>query len=166
MMPTMFVLPWRWTGQPCPEDPLLFASRFDGTGPRSAWRLLTGGIRLRRAVLRAPGAVGVSLRAHPFRGHYYTVSLWQDQQSLRAFAHGPTHQRAVRGLAELGPPRGVLVSRPAGPQRPTWPDTVRWLITLEPGPYRHQPAVARLDLVEQLRLFVLVLLFGERTAVA
>ncbi len=141
-MPTMLVLPWRWTGRSRPENPLLFASRFDGTGLRAGWQLLTGGIRLRRAVLRAPGALGVSLRAHPFRGRYYTVSLWQDQQSLRAFAHGPAHQRAVRGLAELGPVGGVLVSRPAGPQRPTWPDTVRWLTALEPGPYRHQATSA------------------------
>jgi hypothetical protein len=141
-MPTMLVLPWRWTGQPRPAEPLLFASRFDGTGLRRGWRLLTGGIRLHRAVLRAPGALGVGLRAYPFRGRYYTVSLWQDEQSLRAFAHGPAHRRAVRGLAELGPARGVLVSRPAGPQRPAWPDTLRWLAALEPGPYRHQPSPA------------------------
>jgi hypothetical protein len=138
-MPTMLVLPWRWTGQPRPENPVLFASRFDGTGLRAGWRLLTGGIRLRRAVLRAPGALGVSLRAHPFRGRYYTLSLWRDAQSLRAFAHGPAHRHAVRSIAELGPAQGLLASRPARPQRPTWPDTLRWLATLEPSPFRYPP---------------------------
>jgi hypothetical protein len=137
-MPTMLVLPWRWTGQPRPENVLLFASRFDGTGLRTGWRLLTGGIRLRRAVLRAPGALGASVRAHPVRGRYYTLSMWKDQDSLMAFAHGSAHRRAVRGLAELAPTRGVLISRAAGPQRPAWPDTLRWLTALEPGPYRHE----------------------------
>jgi hypothetical protein len=144
-MLTMLVLPWRWSNGPRPHDALVFASRFDGAGLRQGWRLLIGGIRLRRAVLAAPGALGVSLRAHPIEGRYYTLSMWRDQESLMAFAHGPAHRRAVRGMAELGPVRGVLVSRDADPQqRPTWRDTTRWLMAVDPGPYRHQPQPARL----------------------
>jgi hypothetical protein len=142
-MPTMLVLPWRRTGEPRPENALLFASRFDSTGLRQGWRLFTGGIRLRRAVLRAPGALGVSVRAHPFSGRYYTLSLWKDQQSLLAFAHDPAHENAVATMAELGPARGLLVSRDADPrQQPTWRDTMRWLAALDPGPprYQHQPS--------------------------
>jgi hypothetical protein len=139
-VPTMLVLPWRSTGEPRPRNALMFASRFDSTGLRQGWRLFTGGIRLRRAVLRAPGALGVSLRAYPFSGRYYTMSLWKDEQSLLAFAHDPAHREAVAGMAELGPPRGVLASRPAGPHRPGWPDALRWLATLEYGPYRHESA--------------------------
>ena len=138
-VPTMLLLPWQRTVEPRPENALLFASRFDSTGLRQGWRLFTGGIRLRRAVLRAPGALGVSVRAHPFSGHYYTLSLWKDQQSLLAFAHGPAHRNAVASMAELGPARGLLVSRDADPQqRPTWRDTMRWLAALDPGPLRHQ----------------------------
>jgi hypothetical protein len=124
----MLVLPWRRTDEPRPENAVLFASRFDSTGLCQGWRLFTGGIWLRRAVLRAPGALGVSLRAHPFSGRYYTVSLWRDRESLLAFAHGPAHTSAVTKMAELGPGRGVLASRDADPgERPTWRDTVRWL---------------------------------------
>jgi hypothetical protein len=138
-MPTMLVLPWRWSGAPRPRTALVFASRFDGAGFRQGCRLLIGGIRLRRAVLGSRGALGVSVRAHPLQGRYYTLSMWQDQDSLMAFAHGPAHRRAVRGVAELGPVRGVLVSRDADPQqRPTWRDTTRWLTALDTGPYRHQ----------------------------
>lgn len=140
-MPTMLLLPWAWTNAPRPENPLLFASRFDGTGFRQGWRLSTGGIRLYLAVLRAPGALGVSVRAHPLRGRYYTLSLWKDEESLLAFAHGPAHMKAVAGMGEFGRARGVLASRPAGPRRPTWPDTLRWLGSLEVGPYRHQQEV-------------------------
>jgi heme-degrading monooxygenase HmoA len=143
-MPTMLFLPWRWSGAPRPGNALVFASRFDAAGLRQGLRLLIGGIRLRRAVLTAPGALGVSLRAHPIQGRYYTLSMWRDEQSLMAFAHGPAHRRAVRGLAELGPTQGVLVSRDADPhQRPNWPDTMRWLTALDTGPYRHQPRPAQ-----------------------
>jgi hypothetical protein len=138
-MRTMLVLPWLRTDEPLPEKAVLFGSRFDSTGLRQRWRLFTGGIRLRRAVGRAPGALGVSVRAHPFSGRYYTMSLWKDQKSLLAFAHDPAHRDAIAGIAELGPAAGVLVSRDADPaQRPTWRDTTRWLAALEAGPYRHQ----------------------------
>jgi hypothetical protein len=139
-MPTMFVLPWRWTGEPRTGQALMFVSRFDGAGLRQGWRLFTGGVRLRRAVLHAPGALGVSVRAHPFQGRYYTLSLWRDEESLLAFARSGAHRHAVRRMTELGPADGVLVSRDADPrQRPTWRDARRWLATLDPGPYRHQP---------------------------
>jgi hypothetical protein len=140
MMPTMLVLPWRWSGGPRPAKALVFASRFDGGGFRRGWRLLIGGVMLSRAVLRAPGALGVSVRAYPIQGRYYTLSMWRDQETLMAFAHGPAHRRAVRGVAELGPVQGILVSRDADPrQRPTWRATMRWVTALDTGPYRHQP---------------------------
>jgi hypothetical protein len=143
-VPTLLVLPWQWTRQPRPENALLFASRFDSTGIRQGWRLFTGGMRLYIAVLRAPGALGVSLRAHPVSGRYYTMSLWKDRQSLLAFAHNPAHAAAVACIAELGPAQGVLASRDADPrQRPAWPDAMRWLATLDPGRYQHQPSPAR-----------------------
>lgn len=138
-MLTMLVLPWRRTDERRPETALLFASRFDSTGLRQGWALFTGGIRLRRAVLHAPGALAVSVRAHPFSGRYYTVSLWKDQESLLAFAHDPAHRNAAAGLADFGPAQGVLVSRDADSrQRPAWRDTMRWLAALDPGPYHHQ----------------------------
>jgi hypothetical protein len=144
----MLVLPWRRTGEPRPHTALLFASRFDSTGLHQGWRLFAGGIRLRRAVLRAPGALGVSVRAHPFSGRYYTVSLWKDQESLLAFARDPAHENAAATMTRSGPAQGVLASRDADPrQRPAWAQTMGWLATLDPGPYRHQhqPSPARPD---------------------
>jgi hypothetical protein len=143
-MPTMLVLPWCWSGASSRADKaLVFASRLDGGGFRRGWRLLIGGVRLHRAVLGAPGALGVSVRAHPIKGRYYTLSMWRDQESLMAFAHGPDHRRAVGGVAELGTVQGVLVSRDADPrQQPSWRDTMRWLTALDTGPYRHQPQPA------------------------
>jgi hypothetical protein len=138
-MLSMLVLPWRWTGEPRPPQALVFASRFDGAGVRSGWLLFIGGLRMRGVVLRAPGALGVTLRAHPFRGRYYTLSMWRDEESLLAFAHGAAHRGVADRLAGLGPVQGVLVSRAADPgRRPTWRETMRWLATVDPGPFRRQ----------------------------
>jgi hypothetical protein len=136
-VPTIFTIPWRWTRQPRPQTAVLFASRFDGTGPRVGIRLFTGGVWLWLAVLRAPGALGAAVRACPLAGRYYTVSLWRDEASLRAFAHARAHRDAVRGLAGRAPFSGVLVATPADPRhRPRWRETLRWLATVEPGPYQ------------------------------
>jgi hypothetical protein len=135
-MLSMFMLPWRWTREPRPGQALIFASRFDAAGLRSGWLLFAGGLRQRRAVLRAPGALGVTLYAQPLRGRYQTLSMWRDEKSLLDFAHGQAHQRLARRLAQLDLSQGVLVSRPVDPaRRPTWRDANRWLATAEPGPY-------------------------------
>jgi hypothetical protein len=138
-MPTMFILPWRWTGQPRPDVTVVFASRFDGAGLRTGWRLFVGGIRLRRAVLLSPGALGVSLRAHPVKGRYDTLSMWNDEASLLAFAQSTDHQAAVSDIRDLGAVQGILLSRQAANGRPRWKETRRWLATAEPGPYHQGP---------------------------
>jgi heme-degrading monooxygenase HmoA len=119
-MPTLLVLPWRWTGQPRPDHALVFASRFDADSVRTA-----------------PGALGVTIRAHPIGGHYYTQSLWKDEPSLLAFTRSPAHHRAAAALTRRGPVQGVLISRDANPaRRDNWRDTLHWLASVESGPYR------------------------------
>lgn len=137
-MPTMFILPWRWTGAARPERAVVFASRFDAKGLRARWVLFRAGIRLRRAVLTCPGALGVSLRAHPFAGRYFTLSMWKDEASLLAFARGDDHRRELSRINELGPVNGILISREADCARPGWPATLQWVAHAEPGPYRHR----------------------------
>jgi hypothetical protein len=136
----MFILPWRWTNAARPERAVVFASRFDAKGLKARWVLFAAGMRLRRAVLASPGAVGVGLRAHPLAGRYYTVSMWHDEASLLAFAHGGDHQAAVRRITELGPVSGVLISREDAGSRPRWGDIRRWVASAEPGPYRMAPS--------------------------
>src|ERR1700722_4995942 len=102
-MPTIFTLPWRWTKTVRPERVVVFASRFDAKGLKARWVLFAAGIRVRRHVLASPGALGVSLRAHPLAGRYYTVSMWQDEESLLAFAHSGHHREAMKLIRALGP---------------------------------------------------------------
>jgi len=139
-MPTMFHLPWRWTKAARPERAVVFASRFDARGLKARWVLLTAGMGLRRAVLTSPGALGVSLRAHPIAGRFYTLSMWEDEASLSAFARGGDHRAAVRRIGELGPVSGILISREDVSRRPRWADIRRWVGAAGPGPYRTDPS--------------------------
>ena len=141
-MPTMFTLPWRWTTRVRPAQSVVFASRFDARGLRARWILFWAGIRLRRAVLASPGSVGVSLRAHPFKGRYYTLSMWNDEESLLSFARGENHAGAVRAIRETGPISGVLISRLSKAGRPGWREIIRWVDATEPGPYQSEPVLA------------------------
>jgi hypothetical protein len=135
-MPTMFTLPWRWTTDTRPERAVIFASRFDAKGLKARWVLFRTGIRIRRSVLASPGALGVSLRAHPVAGHYYTLSMWDNEANLLGFAHGVEHQAAVRRISALGPVSGVLIAREDDGARPRWGEVLRWVASVEPGPYR------------------------------
>ena len=141
-MPTMFTVPWRWTTKTRPAKTLVFASRFDAVGLRARWILFWAGLGVRRAVVAGEGSVGVSLRAHPFKGRYYTLSMWNDEQSLLAFARSEDHTRAVQAVRGAGPVSGVLISKPAGAERPRWNEIIRWVDTAEPDPYRNEPSLA------------------------
>jgi heme-degrading monooxygenase HmoA len=132
----MLNLPWRWTRAARPERAVVFASYFEARGLKDRWVLFAAGIGLRRYVLASPGALGVSLRTHLLAGRFYTMSMWQDEASLMAFAHSDDHKSAVRRISEIGPVRGVLISREAEVTRPRWGETLRWVALSEPGPYR------------------------------
>ena len=136
-MPTLFTVPWQWTKASRPEHTVIFVSRFDAKGLRARWVLGLAGVGLRRAVLASPGALGVSLRAHPLSGRYYTLSMWQDETSLLRFADGPEHGAVVRRIRELGPASGLLVSRQGDGSRPRWSHILRW-IDSSPQPFRRR----------------------------
>ena len=140
-MPTIFTLPWRWAGRSRPEWAVLFCSRFDAVGLKDRWRLLVGGMRLRRSVMQFPGALGVGLRAHVVAGRFYTVSMWSNEASLLAFARCEQHRAAVQTITGFGPVDGVLISREVESGRPRWRETLKWLALAEPGPY-HRDAVS------------------------
>lgn len=72
------------------------ASRFELT---SAWHspaFLLGALRIWRQSLRSPGLLGVSLRAFPLRGQYWTLSAWTGEQALRAFMRTDPHGAFMR----------------------------------------------------------------------
>jgi heme-degrading monooxygenase HmoA len=134
---SIFKLPWIGRRRATQGQVLVFASRFDGRGVRSSWALFTGGMRIWRTALRSPGVLGASLWAKPIRGSYYTLSAWESEEALRAFARSAAHRRGVKVLRAAGAVDGVLISwwEDADTWRPRWKDALRRAHASTPGPY-------------------------------
>lgn len=101
---------------------VVMASRFV---VRSRWRhavpMLRNALKVRRALLATPGALGVSLDAHPLRGEYWTLSGWTDRAALDAFVRTPVHHAAMRALGPaMADATFVFWAQDAA--APTWPD--------------------------------------------
>jgi|HubBroStandDraft_2_1064218.scaffolds.fasta_scaffold574011_2 hypothetical protein len=95
-------IPWsasdqRRAGEPAPGEPaLIMGSRFELS---SAWRspaFLMHALRIWRQARHSPGILGVSLRAHPVAGIYWTLSAWTDEAALRAFAGTDPHRTIMK----------------------------------------------------------------------
>jgi hypothetical protein len=102
--------------------PVAMSSRFKLNSRRHTVAMLRHALRVRSAVLGTPGALGVSLVAHPVRGEYWTLSAWADQSSLDAFVGTPEHRAAMRRLAPtMADATSVFWPHDAA-QPPAWPD--------------------------------------------
>lgn len=92
--------PWQQIAKVDPErEYLAFTSRFF---LRSPWRLppfLWRGRRIGQEVSDAAGLVGWSLGIDLRRLEGYTLSAWEDEASLQAFAHDGQHGVALRQFA-------------------------------------------------------------------
>ena len=92
-------IPWTATGQPGPADDVtIMASRFELA---TAWRspaFLVRSLRVWRQARRSPGALGVSLRAQPLTGTFWTLSAWTDRDALSGFARAEPHRTVMRTI--------------------------------------------------------------------
>ena len=90
-------LPWSTTGTPAAgQSAYVMASRFELT---SSWRspaFLAQAVRAWRQARRSPGVFGVTLRAHPLRRTYWTLSAWTDEAALYAFARAEPHRTIMK----------------------------------------------------------------------
>ncbi|EIV95599.1 antibiotic biosynthesis monooxygenase [Frankia sp. QA3] len=99
----------------------VMASHFVLSSTRHTVTMLRSALAVRRAVLAAPGALGVSLVARPLRREYWTLSAWTDRAALDAFVGDPRHREAMRRLAPaMARSRLVFWRPPAGAGAPTW----------------------------------------------
>src|SRR4051794_8503752 len=94
-MPT---IPWTAaTGAAAKTGPALaMASEFELTSLRHVPRFFLDSMRIYRQTLRADGALGVSLEAHPLRGRFRTLSSWRDRAAIDAFIRAEPHRSAMR----------------------------------------------------------------------
>jgi heme-degrading monooxygenase HmoA len=86
---------------------------------------LVAALRLRRDVRRAPGALGVSLRARPTQRTFWTLSSWTDAEAMAAFTRSPAHVAVMRAYHDR-----MLGSQfhtwgpPVGAGAPDWADAL------------------------------------------
>lgn len=63
-------------------------------------------LAIRRQTMRSPGARSLVLRAEPLARRFTTVSWWDDETAVRAFAVAEPHRSAMRrwrpGLVDFG----------------------------------------------------------------
>jgi heme-degrading monooxygenase HmoA len=65
----------------------------------SRWRspaFFANAMRIWRQARRSPGLLGVSLRAHPVSGVFWTLSAWTDEAALREFARTDPHRTIMK----------------------------------------------------------------------
>ncbi|ACY99003.1 hypothetical protein [Thermomonospora curvata] len=92
-------IPWSSTGhRETGATALVMASRFQLKTPWRAPAFLLHSLRLWRQARRAPGALGVSLRARPLRGTFWTLSAWTDHEALYRYARTDPHGAVMRKI--------------------------------------------------------------------
>jgi hypothetical protein len=90
-------LPWIASRQAADgKDAFVMGSRFELSSARRSPAFLLQSMRIWRQARRAPGMLGVSLRAHPVSGVFWTLSAWTDETALREFARTDPHRTIMK----------------------------------------------------------------------
>lgn len=93
----MIEIPWSVRSVAAgPHQVIVMASTFRLS---SAWRspsFLVASLRLWLRARNADGNLGISLRAAPLAGTFWTLSAWSDRPTLDAFTADPQHRAVMR----------------------------------------------------------------------
>jgi quinol monooxygenase YgiN len=83
---------------------------------------------IRKQLADADGLVGYTLRAKPLARDYWTLSVWQDENTLRAFMRTPPHLQIMSSLKPLmGPTKFVTWTISAADDRPSMATALKHL---------------------------------------
>jgi len=87
---------------------------------------------VRKQLSTADGLIGYTLRAKPLAREYWTLSVWTDRAALQQFMRTSPHLQIMSSLKPImGPTRFVQWSITAADGRPTWPEALKRLATVE-----------------------------------
>ena len=76
-----------------------------------------------RQLQKAKGLIGYSLHAEPLRRHFWTLSVWEDNESLMNFVRQVPHGRIMQLLApQMGKTEFVQWKVKAEDIPPNWND--------------------------------------------
>ena len=123
----MITIPWIVRDKAFTGPVFVMTSRFEVHSTTNVPRFMTLALRAYLQALRAPGVVGVSLRAAPLKRSFWTLSAWQDEKHLREYSLTEPHKGMMRSLRPvMKSSRFLFYDAPATPA-PTWPDALRRL---------------------------------------
>jgi uncharacterized membrane protein len=80
---------------------VVMASRLELRRWRDVPAFLVAALRLRALLRRSPGALALSLRAAPASRAFWTLSVWENHDALRAYAAHERHVRVMRRFAPV-----------------------------------------------------------------
>lgn len=122
--------PWK-TVQPidAEREYVLVVTELVPRNMRSTGPLFRGARAASAQIAAAPGIVGFATSAKPLAKRYETVSLWEDEAAIDAFARSGDHHQLVRDLApSLDSSASSRSLRTGAAGRPTWSEA-RALLT-------------------------------------
>ncbi len=98
---------------------------------------------IQRQLAESEGLIGYSLDAHPLAKEFWTLSVWEDRDSLWRFVHKLPHSRAMRDLLpHMGETEFFHFETAGASIPPNWQETKRRMRERETQPST-QEAVAR-----------------------
>jgi len=92
--------PWRTSGPPALHGD--YVALLSYLPLKSYWRVLPFVVYTAQVVkqlARADGLLGYSLLARPLSKRFWTLSVWKNEEALRAFVQHPPHVRIMTALA-------------------------------------------------------------------
>lgn len=115
----MPAMPWTVVDPSAPAEVLVMASRFRVRSWRQVVPFLRDAMAVHAQVRRSPGAVGVTLDAHPLRREFFTLSTWHDRAALQAMVRAEPHASVMRRHRAGAESVFVFWTAPGGTP-PTW----------------------------------------------
>jgi hypothetical protein len=129
-------VPWIFRNRSAEGTVVVMTSRFELTSTAAAPRFMFLALRAYFQALRAPGVVGVSLKAAPWNGTFYTLSSWVDRQALAVYSRSQPHAKIMTSLRSVTRTSRFVFHDAPGSTRPSWKDAMARLAAAddEAGP--------------------------------
>jgi heme-degrading monooxygenase HmoA len=107
---------------------VVLASSIPPLSRSSTRRLFNGASAVRKQLSKTDGVVGFSLLARPLQKQYATLSIWEDEAALAAFADTSPHRELMADLSpEMAATKFVRWTIRGSDGRPSWSDALRRL---------------------------------------
>jgi hypothetical protein len=117
-------LPWIVRRRSVEKPVVVMASRFELTSTTAVPRFMYLALRAYVQALRTQGVVGVSLKAAPWSGRFWTLSSWVDRKALATYSQSQPHARIMASLRPVTSSSRFVFFDGPGSAPPTWSEAM------------------------------------------